>query len=463
MSWASEQYDWCCGSWHGISADSIKTMIARAVPASSKRAVLAAFSTTWFLPMLPCAYHARFVEHVLDRLNIGCSSGEVVCRIEYDPSASPGQPRYKQHQKVSRYGRFVVSLTCPCRSFLAQNHCDSKLFVRPTMYSLLLLGLGAVHSANAWGDLGHETIAYIAQNFVKSSTETWAQNVLSDTSSSYLANVATWADTYKYTDEGAFSEPYHFIDAEDSPPSTCNVNYDRDCGDTGCSVSAIANYTQRVQEPDSLSAEQVNYALRFIVHFVGDITQPLHDEAYEYGANDVDVTFDGTSTNLHHIWDTNMPEQLRGGYSLSDAKIWADNLTEEINSGSYESEKASWISGLDISDAKTTAMSWATDANKYVCSIVMPNGAKPLESGDLYPTYYNGAIDTVELQIAKAGYRLAAWLDAIAATQSNSTRRALPGRRVHLDLSGRDLLPAKREVKSLAKLKREARGYGCKH
>jgi hypothetical protein len=94
----------------------------------------------------------------------------------------------------------------------------------------------------AWGNMGHETIAYIAQSLVASSTESYCQGILSDTSTSYLANVATWADTYRYTSAGKFSEPFHFIDANDNPPSSCSVDYDRDCGDTGCSISAINNY-----------------------------------------------------------------------------------------------------------------------------------------------------------------------------------------------------------------------------
>lgn len=50
------------------------------------------------------------------------------------------------------------------------------------------------------------------------------------------------ADTYRYTDAGTWSAPLHFIDANDDPPSSCDVEYSRDCGDTGCVVSAIKNY-----------------------------------------------------------------------------------------------------------------------------------------------------------------------------------------------------------------------------
>lgn len=90
-------------------------------------------------------------------------------------------------------------------------------------YSLVLVAAG-IHGAQAWGTLGHATVAYIAQNFVTSEVQTWAQGILSDTSTSYLANIASWADDYRTTTAGAWSAPLHFIDAEDNPPSNCNVD-----------------------------------------------------------------------------------------------------------------------------------------------------------------------------------------------------------------------------------------------
>lgn len=336
------------------------------------------------------------------------------------------------------------------------------------MYSALFFTFAAIRGTHAWGGLGHETVGFIAQNLVKNHTQAWAQQILGDTSASYLANVSTWADSFRYTDEGSFSSGFHYIDAEDDPPSSCNVDYDRDCGEEGCVVSAIANYTERVQATGNLSSQEIDYALRFLVHFIGDITQPLHDEAFELGGNEVNVTFDGDDeTNLHSIWDTEMPEELVGGYDLSDAKNWADNLTAEINNGIYKNATSSWVADLDINDAKGSAMSWARDANKLVCSVVMPDGVEPLQDGDLYPDYYNGAIDTIELQIAKGGYRLAAWLDAIAAKQvvARDTSRPWIMRhaRNHFDLYGESLLPAPGVVKSKAKLRRAAVGHGCKH
>ncbi|KAL1304451.1 hypothetical protein AAFC00_003447 [Neodothiora populina] len=332
--------------------------------------------------------------------------------------------------------------------------------LNPATLATALLGSTAlwIPQVSAWGTLGHETVAYIAQDRVAAHTKTWAQGILSNTSTSYLAGIATWADTYRYTSAGSYTAPFHFIDAEDSPPKSCSVDYDRDCGTKGCSISAIANYTQRVVST-SLSDTQVNYALRFLVHIIGDLHQPLHDEALSVGGNDIDVTYDGTSTNLHHIWDSNMAEQLVGGYSLKDARTWATTLGKAITSGTYKSQVSSWTKGLDTTDPISSALSWAQEANAYVCSTVIPSGVSAVENKDLSTSYYDDAIPIVELQIARAGVRLAAWLDAIAKDQKVLAKRL---DEEQVDLSGMDLLPEARPL-SKAKLVREAVGYGCRH
>lgn len=113
-----------------------------------------------------------------------------------------------------------------------------------TIIPLSLAALSQIQGAVAWGNMAHEATAYIAQAFVTASTKEYLQQITSDTSSSYLANYVTWADSYRYTSAGSFSYDFHFIDANDNPPTTCNVNYDRDCGSSGCSVSAIQNYVR---------------------------------------------------------------------------------------------------------------------------------------------------------------------------------------------------------------------------
>ncbi|PQE31297.1 nuclease s1 protein [Rutstroemia sp. NJR-2017a WRK4] len=282
----------------------------------------------------------------------------------------------------------------------------------------ILLAAG-VPSSYAWGTLGHYTVGYVATNFgmgtlsvldlLSTATKTYFQKILSDTTTDYLATVATWADSYRYTTAGSFSAPFHYIDAQDSPPSSCGVEYSRDCGSTGCVVSAINNYTTILQKGTASAAN-----LAIAAKFVGDIHQPLHDENLDVGGNTISVTYNGATTNLHSIWDTAIPEQYVGGYSLADAKSWAATLTTAIKTGTYKSAKASWASTADISDPVSSAMVWASDSNAYVCSTVLPNGVSAVEGVDLSGAYYKSAIPVVEEQIAKAGYRLAAWLDLIA-------------------------------------------------
>ncbi|KAK3202498.1 hypothetical protein GRF29_161g1449716 [Pseudopithomyces chartarum] len=198
--------------------------------------------------------------------------------------------------------------------------------------TLLSLALTLPAPTLAWGTLGHDTVAFIAQHFVSNATASFASSLLNDTSSSYLASIATWADSYRYTAEGSFSSPLHYIDALDNPPTSCDVDYERDCPEEGCIVSAIANYTSRVTA-SNISTSERQKALKWVVHFLGDIHQPLHVENLEIGGNGINVTFDGVSTNLHHIWDSNMPEKLIGGYSLEDARSWSQDLVSEICDG----------------------------------------------------------------------------------------------------------------------------------
>jgi hypothetical protein len=197
---------------------------------------------------------------------------------------------------------------------------------------------------------------------------------------------------------------------------------------------------------------------------MGDITQPLHNEAVAIGGNTINVTFDGAHWNLHALWDTAIPNKIRhisGNVTLADAEAWAADLTEDIETGEYKACAQTWLQGDDIADAKRSALAWARDTNLYVCSSVFPESIKAVSESDLGGEYFDQAAETVQLQIAKGGYRLANWLDqlALAAGQKNAT--TMYKRSGDVDLSGRSLLPAPREL-SLTKLARRDFG-GCDH
>jgi hypothetical protein len=299
-----------------------------------------------------------------------------------------------------------------------------------SLKSLLPL-LVVLPSVDAWGSLGHTTVAYIAQNFVCDKTAKFAQKLLNDSSTAYLANVATWADSYRSEPEGKFSSVLHYIDALDNPPKSCNIDYARDCPEEGCIVSAIANYSSRAVEKDVGIVEQQK-ALKWVIHFLGDVHQPLHVENIAVGGNLINVTFNGAKTNLHSIWDTAIPQKSAGNYSMANALSWATTLTSEIKHGQYKNDSKSWLEGLDAKDAINSSLVWARGANQYVCTTVLPNGPDAVFGKELSGAYYESAIPVVKMQIAKAGYRLAAWLDAIVeAAENHGHGQKWEGGKVH--------------------------------
>ncbi|KAJ9155466.1 Nuclease S1 [Pleurostoma richardsiae] len=289
-------------------------------------------------------------------------------------------------------------------------------------------GLAALPAARAWGGFGHITVAYIASNFVSDPTAAYFQTLLRNDTSDYLANVATWADSVRYTRWGRYTGVFHFIDAKDDPPHSCGVDLARDCKAEGCVVSAIHNYTSQLLPEASgegggggfaLPEWQRAQAAKFVIHFVGDIHQPLHDEDVARGGNGIHALWGGVELNLHHIWDTRIPERAAGGVPrrkpFEAARRWADELTAEIRTGGFRAQSEAWLDGIDLADPTATALAWAREGNAYVCSTVLPEGPKAIVGQELGGDYYQKAAPVVEVQIARAGYRLAAWLDLIAA------------------------------------------------
>ena len=112
------------------------------------------------------------------------------------------------------------------------------------------------------------------------------------------------------------NEGWHFIDAQDkcsprqkaadefSPPQSCSVAYNRDCPSSGgCVISALVNNTQILRQclDDNDVSIECSNALKFLVHFMGDITQPLHCSAKSRGGNQIEVKFGNRRRNFHSV------------------------------------------------------------------------------------------------------------------------------------------------------------------
>lgn len=117
--------------------------------------------------------------------------------------------------------------------------------------------------------------------------------------------------------------------------------------------------------------------------------------------------FGKKNTTLHGIWDNDIPNQIRGGAvdnNRFQASDWAYDLFVKGIEGSC----------TDISTPEDCALVWAGEANAKVCTYVLKDDLEGVEGQDLSGDYYEGAVPIVEELIAKAGYRLGAWLNALA-------------------------------------------------
>ncbi|KFY11726.1 hypothetical protein V492_04293 [Pseudogymnoascus sp. VKM F-4246] len=156
-------------------------------------------------------------------------------------------------------------------------------------------------------------------------------------------------------------------------------------------------------------------AAKFVVHFIGDIHQPLHTEGLLRGGNGIKVRFNGRNSNLHSVWDSAIAEHLIGGYTPALAQKWAGDLLGDVEGGLYSPLVDGWREGVTLADVEGSVMRWAGESNRLVCEVVVPEGGwETLEGKDLSGDYYDQAIGAVEMQVARAGVRLAEWLDLVA-------------------------------------------------
>ncbi|KAH0845146.1 hypothetical protein AYO21_01594 [Fonsecaea monophora] len=280
-----------------------------------------------------------------------------------------------------------------------------------TTYLVLSLLPLFLQPSVAWGSLGHRTVAYLASTYFTPESTRMTNDLLNGQD---ISEAALFPDKVRHMPQFAYTRGWHYIDAQDSPPQRCGINMTRDCAvEAGCVVSAIANHTGRVADP-SLPHYLRGQSLRFMMHFFGDVHQPLHTEAEDRGGNEYEVAFDRRRTNLHSVWDTLIPNKYAGmGHDdeFTAAWLWAQRL-----SGADDNNERP-LDGECLHDAADCALSWAGEANGYVCSYVL---AHDVHDQDLGGDYYEGAIPVINEMIQKAGRRLAAWVNAISANYKPS-------------------------------------------
>lgn len=309
-------------------------------------------------------------------------------------------------------------------------------------YSLSLLAL--VAKCSAWGAVGHEMVATIAQIHLHEDTKAAIRELLPNDPSGHLAPIASWADRVRMIPDFRFSGELHYTSPlGDYPPEACFF------GEKGWKTNhdilhAITNYTTRLSDDP-----YDGVALRFLVHFIGDVHQPLHLTNRERGGNGDPVIFEGRRMNLHSLWDTALITKAVREQTNYTEPLPAAQIESALRGTIYDpyirlilwegvrlwwrSSLPAWLlCALPLTDFTSPLQQqlrfspqisvvcpeeWARQTHKITCENVFPKEynftAPPVE---LNTKEYYGPIrehNTIERLLAQGGLRLAATLNSI--------------------------------------------------
>jgi len=259
----------------------------------------------------------------------------------------------------------------------------------------------------AWGQEGHEVVGTIAEAMLTDAAKTAVHSILAPGDT--LASVANWADTVRFTTHKE-SYNWHFVDI---PRSAAGFDDGRDCflpQDThpgaatdhmNCAVDRITFFKQVLADTTKTPEERLD-ALRFVVHFVGDVHQPFHAIGEGRGGNDNLITEFGATQcgtkpcNLHSAWDTGMIDHT--GMATT---AYVQHLQQLITTNHIT--------------ASGTPADWANESHAAGNVAWIDNG------GVLDDTYFNAQITVVDQRLALASVRLAALLEDVFGTQIHPT------------------------------------------
>jgi hypothetical protein len=236
-----------------------------------------------------------------------------------------------------------------------------------------------------WGREGHQIIAAIAEDHLDETTKVMIQSLIGN---NHLYSVASWADDVRK--DRRETGPWHYVNI----PFGSKFAASRDCAlPHGCVVAKIDDFVKVLTDKKAPREERAE-ALKFLVHFVGDIHQPMHAAKEAAGGNGVHVSFLSSNRcgpydcNLHAVWDTSMI-------------LHAGMKREEYAWHEEELIRADKLDG----QAGGTPEQWANE------SVMLAQVAWVQDGTNLDEGYYQREIQVADRQMALAGMRLAKLLN----------------------------------------------------
>ncbi len=255
-----------------------------------------------------------------------------------------------------------------------------------TLLILLFAAINPNQSALAWSQTGHRAAAEVGDHFLSPQARLAVEAILGRED---LARASTWPD-FMRADPSEFWQdhagPWHYVTV---PPGK---RYDDiEAPAQGDAYTALIAFSATVKD-ESASRDERALALRFIVHIIGDLHQPLHvGNGEDRGGNDFAVSFFGEPSNLHRVWDG----QLIDRWDLSYTEL------------------AQWLID-DISAANFSAWNTADPMVWMAESAELRDRIYP-EERELFWTYNFEWKAAIEQRLAQAGVRTAAYLNQLFA------------------------------------------------
>ena len=277
--------------------------------------------------------------------------------------------------------------------------------MNPRLLSALaaITALASPSPALAWGKTGHRVVAAIADRQLSGLARAHIEEILGPGES--LDEAANWPDEMK-SDPSPFwqktASPWHYVTLK-------GILYDRVPPD-GDALDALNRFSKTLRDPQASLADK-QLALRFIVHLVGDFHQPLHNgKCCDRGGNEVKVNWFGKPTNLHAVWDSQLVDEEQLSFTELAAKLGRHISNRDIVSW-WDINPRDWIS--ESAQLRDGLYPTAADLPKLEKGKKLKKGQPVLP--DLSYSYVYRSTPVMEMQLKKAGVRLAAFLNALYA------------------------------------------------
>jgi hypothetical protein len=259
--------------------------------------------------------------------------------------------------------------------------------------------------ALAWGPNGHAIVADIAQRHLNHKALQAVRQLLALEGDRNLAQVASWPDEIRK--DHPRTGPWHYVD---TPLDADGYVASRDCPRGNCIVDKLPHFVHLLADRSAAPKERLR-ALKWVVHLVGDIHQPLHNaDNHDKGGNTVQLVYFGDPTNLHRVWDSALIQHALGlhmnpDYSIdrAAARRAALKLDRTING----TEIAEW--GLHRESIDAAALQWSDHAHLLARQVAygdLPSRRERRRKG-WSERYQAQAWPVARTQLETAGIRLA--------------------------------------------------------